>query len=346
MKIIKVVLITIAFMCFMPSAFADVTVFIDGTEVVFDEQPPVIINDRAFVPMRKIFEELGAYVDWIAETSTVYASKRFQNVTLTVGVEEYYVNEDMYILDAPAVIMNSRALVPVRVVAESLGADVLWDGANQRVMITNNHGDYLIEDRYIDYWECADDGTAILTGRVAYPEIISDDVVSNAFNEFFLGDAEETVDNRIIEYLESAKSSYSYALKNNTEYFPYMTERSFDITYNKDNIISIVFADSNFAGGFHPSYEMSAVTYNMLTGERIDCTDIIDADSNDIRKTVLSKFSELIYSDPDKFFSDAEDCLDDALSELKWYLADDGVHFFLNPYEIAPYSTGVIEIIY
>ena len=125
-----------------------------------------------------------------------------------------------------------------------------------------------------------------------------------------------------------------------------MTERSFDITYNKDNIISIVFADSNFAGGFHPSYEMSAVTYNMLTGERIDCTDIIDADSNDIRKTVLSKFSELIYSDPDKFFSDAEDCLDDALSELKWYLADDGVHFFLNPYEIAPYSTGVIEIIY
>ncbi len=343
MKHLRVLIIAIALMCITPSVFADVSVFIDENELEFSEQAPIIIQDRVFVPMRSIFEELGAYVDWVGETNTVFASKRFRSISVEIGARQYYVDGIMKTLDVPATILNSRAMVPIRVVAEGLGAEVVWDNDNRRVIIYNEHGDYIIEDRYIDYWECAEDGSVILTGRTAYPEIQAEDEISLAFNDFFLGDAEEMVDSKRLKLYDAAMLNYEAANEGHT---PYMAERNFDITYNSNNILSILFADSDYLGGFHPTFEMLAVTYDMKTGKKLDCTDVIDATTSEIRKNVKAKFLELINENPEQYYSDAEACLDNVLAELKWYLKEDGVHFFLNPYEIAPYAAGIIEVIY
>ena len=51
-----------------------VKVKIDGAEITFDVEPE-IIDGRTMVPLRKIFEELGALVKWDDETQTVSARK-------------------------------------------------------------------------------------------------------------------------------------------------------------------------------------------------------------------------------------------------------------------------------
>ena len=115
----------------------DITVEINGTLCEFDV-PPQIINDRTMVPLRAIFEALNATVEWDDSTKTVTAVKDETTIQLTVGSSFAYVNDAENTLDSPAVILNSRTLVPIRFVSESLGAEVDWDNAARKVTITSS----------------------------------------------------------------------------------------------------------------------------------------------------------------------------------------------------------------
>ena len=68
-KIISAILctaITITLLSGMSTAGEKVTVELDGTQINFDVNPK-IINGRAMVPLRSIFEEIGALVKWDTE---------------------------------------------------------------------------------------------------------------------------------------------------------------------------------------------------------------------------------------------------------------------------------------
>ena len=65
----------------------DITVTVDGKNVEFD-QPPVIENDRTLVPMRAIFEALGAQVEWDEESRTVTSVRDSHSVSLTIEMRK------------------------------------------------------------------------------------------------------------------------------------------------------------------------------------------------------------------------------------------------------------------
>lgn len=119
------------------SAFAandDITVTVNDEVLNFDVMPQ-IINDRTVMPMRAIFEALGADVSWDSETRTVTAIKDDTTVKMTIGSNVMYVNDKPIELDVAPLIIDERTLVPGRAVAESLGADVSWDGETRTVVI-------------------------------------------------------------------------------------------------------------------------------------------------------------------------------------------------------------------
>ena len=61
----------------LPAAAAssgEISVYLDGQRLTFD-QPPVSMNGRVLVPVRAIFEALGAQVEWYQDTQTVAAQK-------------------------------------------------------------------------------------------------------------------------------------------------------------------------------------------------------------------------------------------------------------------------------
>ena len=111
-----------------------VRVFVDSDEVAFD-QPPVIMGSRVLVPLRGIFEKMGATVDWDARTRTVEAARGNVLVVLRIGSRIAQVNNRPLTLDVPAMIVGGRTLVPLRFISESLGAGVEWREGSRTVLI-------------------------------------------------------------------------------------------------------------------------------------------------------------------------------------------------------------------
>lgn len=139
-KIISMLMLIAAL--FSLSAFAadnEPSVYLNGEQMTF-EVNPFIENDRTLVPMRAIFEAVGAKVEWDEETETVYAIREkngeFSSVTLQIGNVTAFVNSEENILDVAAQIKGDRTFVPLRFVVESLGEKVEWDNDNYAVIIT------------------------------------------------------------------------------------------------------------------------------------------------------------------------------------------------------------------
>lgn len=95
----------------------------------------VLDNGRILVPLRTIFEELGATVKWDNKTKTVTATKQGREVSLKIGSKTTKINGNNVTIDVPAKIKDGRTLVPVSFVSEALGAKVQWDGKNRRAII-------------------------------------------------------------------------------------------------------------------------------------------------------------------------------------------------------------------
>ena len=120
-----------------PEIQREITVILDGSYIIFADQKPVIKDDRTLIPLRAIFEALGATVDWDDETKTVVSEKGDVEISLTIGSDQLYVNGKAKTIDVPAQIINDRTMVPLRAVAESFGCKVDWVGETKTVIITN-----------------------------------------------------------------------------------------------------------------------------------------------------------------------------------------------------------------
>lgn len=97
---------------------------------------PYIKNGRTMVPMRAIFEVLGATVTWDDETKTAISVKGDTEVKITIGENVLYKNGEAIELDVAAEITESRTMVPVRAISEAFGYTVNWDDEMKTVMIT------------------------------------------------------------------------------------------------------------------------------------------------------------------------------------------------------------------
>ena len=120
-------------------AAPEVSVFLDGARINFEDQAPAIVNERTLVPLRAIFEALGAKVEWDGATKTVTAVRGQDTVKLTIGDTKLYKNGQVaYELDVPAQIMGGGfTMVPVRAISESFGCKVDWVAALRAVVITS-----------------------------------------------------------------------------------------------------------------------------------------------------------------------------------------------------------------
>lgn len=117
-----------------PAQAAEVKVVVDGKALALDVQP-VLEGNRVLVPLRAIFEALGAEVRWDGKTRTVTAIKGTTSIKLAIGSSTALKGEAKVILDVPARVINGRTLVPLRFVSEALGADVEWNAAASTVTV-------------------------------------------------------------------------------------------------------------------------------------------------------------------------------------------------------------------
>ena len=111
-----------------------IAVKVNGKSINFD-QAPIIDNGRTLVPVRAIFEALGASVEWYSETGTVVSKRGDTTIKMTIGSSTMQKDSKDISLDVPAQIINDRTLVPVRAIAEAFGCNVDWNSNTQTVTI-------------------------------------------------------------------------------------------------------------------------------------------------------------------------------------------------------------------
>lgn len=97
---------------------------------------PVIRNDRTMLPVRFVAEAFGAEVGWDGASRTVSVSLDGTKIEIQIGSSVAKVNGAEVALDSAAFIENDRTYLPVRFVAENLGASVAWDGVSYTATLT------------------------------------------------------------------------------------------------------------------------------------------------------------------------------------------------------------------
>ena len=138
-KIITAVTLTVT-ICFLAVAtvIADtdkIHVIIDGAAVNFDVAPQ-IIDGRTMVPVRGIFEAVGAEIYWDGSTGIITSVTADGSIIkMEVGSTGIYVNNTAFTMDTAPMIVGGRTLVPARFVAVATGKSVEWDQRSRSVII-------------------------------------------------------------------------------------------------------------------------------------------------------------------------------------------------------------------
>lgn len=108
------------------NAATQIKLVIDGNTVASDVAP-VVISGTTLVPVRVVTETLGADVDWNSNTKQATIKTAAYTIVFTVGSKSYTVNGTTKTLLAAPQIIDSRTMVPIRAISESIGAAVSYD---------------------------------------------------------------------------------------------------------------------------------------------------------------------------------------------------------------------------
>lgn len=207
--IAKIVMVGVMICLFPIISLAAPTVIIDGKALNCD-QPPIIINGNTLVPMRPIFEALGAEITWNSQRQTVRAKRLLTIIEIPINSKNATLNENEKIstvtLANPAIIINGNTMVPLRSVCDLLGAEVTWNGSTQTVMIKSNYGSMPWEDG--QYTGQLKDGIPSGLGYIKWDAYKS--MVIGQFSEGMLNGS---------AYYKSPDTIYTGAFKDNNPVF-------------------------------------------------------------------------------------------------------------------------------
>jgi len=116
-----------------------VTLNLDGQILPEADMPPIVLENRTFVPVRHMMEAMGAIVDFHddEEQQRIMIAYQESLIVMHIGQQYFYLDESRLQMDVAPQIINDRTLVPVSFIANALGFDVYWENETATVYITS-----------------------------------------------------------------------------------------------------------------------------------------------------------------------------------------------------------------
>ena len=133
--LLTVVALVFSFVTVFADANEEIKVVVDGEAVTFD-QGPVLVEDAPMVPLRAIFEKMGAFVNWDNDTETAVIISQDTVTMLQIGNNKIFKSGEAIEITKAPVLLNDRTLIPVEAVALIYSCDVQWDSEKMEVSIT------------------------------------------------------------------------------------------------------------------------------------------------------------------------------------------------------------------
>lgn len=149
--------------------------------------------------------------------------------------------------------------------------------------------------------------------------------------------------------LEAEKSAREYDQnfpqngERTSSLLPFEVGSKYTVTFNQSGLLSFYITEYQYLGGAHPNSVRRGYTYDLDKGEAQKASDLMIWTDRQIKQYIASTISKTANKTPDSFFMEEVEKLGQLKFPLQFYLAKEGIVFFFNPYEIAPYVAGVIE---
>lgn len=189
----------------------------------------------------------------------------------------------------------------------------------------------------------ATDGTVLFNYKYQNMSlVVQDPEIANTVIVDFLNRIDETA-TRATEIANAAKADYTPG----TQWTPYLCQITYDPVRIDSSILSLIGSYVCYSGSAHPETSHLSVNYNLITGEPLELDDILTGDvtSDKLSEAVIHSLET--QSNNISFYDGFQDTVKERLSqgsvkETSWYFTENGLCFYFSPYEIAPYSDGLV----
>lgn len=116
------------------------------------------------------------------------------------------------------------------------------------------------------------------------------------------------------------------------------------ISYNNNNLVSITQEHFKFLGYMHGATVYKAHTFNTKTGSEYNLASLLCIDASQISAKLTPEFANLKNSNPRYKNVDLTRVRNSLSSNTKFYLTDQGVCVYFDPYEVADFVTGPVRV--
>jgi len=120
-----------------------IRVNVDGQPTRFNDAQPQMIHGMVYVPIRGVFEQMGATIDWDQSQHQVLGRRGNHTLTMQAEGRDAMVDNRAVHLDGRARIIDGSVMVPLRFVSEALGSSVDWNDSAQTVDIRTEGGHFI-----------------------------------------------------------------------------------------------------------------------------------------------------------------------------------------------------------
>lgn len=128
----KLLTLALALVMLPSLAFAEtrpISLFVNGIDGEEFKEQPVVRDDRLFLPLRSVLNNMVFKIYWDGKTKTVSIDDG--TVEMTVGKKEYYAHGQNKTMDVAPFILKDRTYVPIRFLAEGMKIPVTWDAKHR-----------------------------------------------------------------------------------------------------------------------------------------------------------------------------------------------------------------------
>ena len=322
-----------------------IEIYLNGSRLVSDE-PPVLKDDRTFVPIRVIEEALGFEVSYEDGVVTMRHSRSGANIVMEVGVPSAAVNGQAVDLPVPAFIENGRTMAPVRFISEAMDCHVDWLPG------------YNIPDRVVIYCPYPTDtcgGKAQITSRIAsksweldnefygtvtigYKAIVpilaipGQEGLAIKLNLIFIGMSDDTV-----KYLENA---YAVQLMSGIdETYGIFDDYLYFVVNDDEHLLSININKDFYQGDAYWMPYIISYNLDLEKGILLALKDIFKPGA-DYENILLQRMAAMCRNDP-REYEDVDE--PDSLENGSFYISDGDLVLYYHPYKLSNLARGFVE---
>lgn len=192
------------------------------------------------------------------------------------------------------------------------------------------------------------DNTQMMAYRITYPQLETCNTPTSTLqiNDYYTENAHEFEQYILDTLLQDAIKQYGYSKQQNLPFHSYEVIQNYTVTYHTDCFLSLYYDQYIYTGGAHGTTTRHSNTWKKKDGTQMSLCEYFPTVS-DFKKDLIRFINcEIDQSkDTSNYFKDYRQLLPETFNERNYYLTPNGIIIYFQQYDIAPYSSGILEFL-